>query len=439
MIALEIVTAFVGLHILYLEVFSFRFRNYATSIFLICFVPLFCVYPLIARIVIDGAYSVQPGDYLVFSDYFVYLVYQSFCLGMLLMIYVTRPESKCEAAPDWREIANTKTGELLASVGIVSLGIFLYVRSTGFTVGELLAASRFEWFNNASYSSAMFVVSTYLMSISPVVIFLAAYNKRFRWVAFILVIELTFFGALSKDRKWLIYILSAGFAVAYYHQGFLLKFRKRFIALGSLLVLALAFWQIFRGVVFQYVLTGSGDVFFLAQEMAVELLTRGDFPYYYNASVTAINMHLNYDYSIPLGLLRRQLLFFMPASYSFGLKVEDISALFSDALNAGDSIRRGNMPPGLFGLFVLSFGWVGGIITCSLIPLLLRWIDRYIQRAAGIGSFVVASHFMSATLLALRGDDSSATYFIVFSLVAFVLLRPSTLLRTGKPGQENGA
>lgn len=428
MILLEIITAVIGMHLLFKEAFTYGFRNYATSVFLLCFVPLLCVYPLVSRIVVGGAYSVQPGDYLVFSDYSVYIVYQAFCLGILSMVYITGGRKTLTPSPVWKSVVDTNFAELSVVVAVISLGIALYVMSTGFSVAELMTASRFEWFNNSSYSSATFVISSYLMALSPVGLLLALHKKRYRWVFVLIVAELVFFGVLSKDRKWLIYILSAGFAFIYYHQNFAIKWQKKFVLVAALIVSALVFWQVFRGVFFEYILTGKGDVSFLAKEMAIELLTRGDFPYYYNASITAINMNLNNDYFIPLGLLSRQALFFLPADYSFGLKIEDISALFSDALQAGDSVRRGNMPPGLFGLFVLSFGWFVGIILCTLLPLLLRWLDRYIQKANGIGSFVVAAHGMSAVLLLLRGDDSSATYFIVFSLAVFLVIRPHTLL-----------
>ncbi len=426
----ELLTAILGIRAFYTEAISCRFRNYATSIFLLCFVPLFCVYPVIARIAVGGAYSVQPGDTLVFSDNIVYLIYQMCCLGIILVFLLTSRRTVEHRNPDWKKVINSDYRELAIVIAVISLGIALYVRSTGFGVLELISASRFEWFNNASYSSATFVVSSYLMALSPVAVLLAAQQKKYAWVLLFIIAELVFFGILSKDRKWLIYILSAGFAAVYYYQGFSLTLRKRLIVIGVTAVLTLAFWQIARGVLFEYLITGKGDVVYLAQEMAIDLMTRGDLPYYYNASITAINLNINNDYSIPFGILSRQILFFLPADYSFGLKIEDISALFSDRLQAGDSLRRGNMPPGLFGLFILSFGWAGGIITCAMLPLGVRAIDRYIQRSRGIGSFIVAAHFMSATMLLLRGDDSSATYFIVFSLVAFLIIRPSSLIST---------
>lgn len=427
LIVLELFTAVVGIRLLFVEAVRNRFHNYATSVFLTCFVPLFCIYPVIARLAVGGAYSVQPGDNLVIDDPAIYVIYQCFCLGMLLAVFLSPRRQAETPLPDWRDKYRTTVIEQLMMVAVVSAGVFLYVRSTGLSATELISASRFEWFNNATYSPATFVVSSYLLALSPVAMLLALQNKPFRWVALVLIAELAFFGLMSKDRKWLIYIVSVSFAVTYLRNGFTITLQRRVVLLGIGAALVLAFWQIGRSVLFNYYLTGTGDVVYESQQMAINLLTKGDLPYYYNASITAINMNYNYDYNIPLALIRRQLLFFLPSSYSFGLKIEDISALFSDALGAEDATRRGNMPPGLFGLFVISFGWFGGILTCSLIPFALRAMDRFIKRSRGIGSIVLIAHLLSAVMLLLRGDDSSATYFIISSLVLFYIMRPMAL------------
>jgi hypothetical protein len=145
----------------------------------------------------------------------------------------------------------------------------------------------------------------------------------------------------------------------------------------------------------------------------------------------AINMNLNEGYSIPFGLLSRQLLFFLPADFSFGLKIEDISAIFSDAVDGGDEFRRGNMPPGLIGLFVLSFEWYGGWIVAIGLPFALRAMDSLIRRQSGILQIALISNMLSGMLLLLRGDDSSATYFIIFAILVLTFL--VTLGRLIKP------
>ncbi len=428
--ALELVTAIAGIMLLHEEMFKKKFLNYATTIFLLCFVPLFCVYPVIARLVVGGAYSIRPGDDQVIDDPSVYLIYQFFCLGVLIMTFATRSKASLDRPwPNWRVKYEANPMELAALVGLVGLGVYLYVYSTGFSVRELILASRFEWFNNLNYSPVAYVVSSYLIALSPVAMLLAAQNRKYRWVIIALVLILILNGLLSKDRKWLVYIISASFAYIYVRNGFSITLNRRAIIAASLAVAALAFWQVGRGVVFDYLVTGTGDLIYDSQQMAIRLLTKGDLPYYYNASITAIHMNITYDFLIPFGIVRRQVLFFLPASFSFGLKIEDISALFSDAIGAEDSLRRGNMPPGLFGLFVISFGWIGGIFTCSLIPLALRAIDRFIHRNRGLGSIVVTAHLLSSVTLLLRGDDSSATYFIISSLAILYIIRPSAMLQ----------
>lgn len=434
LLILEIFTAIVGVCLLYMEAVRGRFSNYATSIFLMCFVPLFCVYPVIARIVVGGAYSVVPNSNTVIDDPVVYLIYQLFCLGVLFSAFITRSKFKPTPVANWRRKYRLNDRETVMFLAVLVLGIYLYISSTGFSAAYLLTASRFEWFNNANYSPVAYVISTYLLALAPVAVLMALQNKSHWWVVGAIIIALAFFGLMAKDRKWLIYLASASFAYIYIKNNYAIVLRPRIVLIGLFVAVLLMFWQVGRSVLFEYYLTGSGDVIYNSQQMAVNLLTRGDLPYYYNASITAIDININLDYSIPFGIVRRQLLFFLPASFSFGLKIEDISALFSDFIGAGSSLRRGNMPPGLFGLFVLSFGWIGGVAICSLIPVGLRIMDRVIQRNRGPISIVFAAHMLSSTLLLLRGDDSSATYFIISSLVMFYAIRPASMFGHRTPG-----
>jgi hypothetical protein len=426
LLILEIFTALIGLKLLHLEAVRNRFTNYATSTFLICFVPLFCIYPVIARIVVGGAYSVRPGEPSIVSDPFVYLVYQLFCLGVLAAFFFTsnRP-SKFKDVPmmGWQRKYRLSFLDIAALLSVVFMGVYLYIFSTGMSAFDLISASRFEWFKNPEYSPTAYVVSSYLLALSPVAIILALPHRRHWWVVGLIIAALAFFGLMAKDRKWLIFIMSALFAYTYLKNNFSIVLRPKLVIVGVLIVAVLAFWQVGRGVIFDYILTGQGDVIYDSQQIALKLLTRGDLPYYYNASITAIELNLNQEYMIPFGILRRQLLFFLPSSFSFGLKIEDISALFADKIDAGDSLRRGNMPPGFFGLFILSFGAFGGIATCSMVTFGIRAIDRVIQRNRDLISVVLAAHFLSSTLLLLRGDDSSATYFILSSLAIISIVR----------------
>ncbi len=432
LLPLELFTAILGITILHREVIRNRFHNYATSVFLICFVPLFCVYPVAARIVIGGAYAVGKFNEEIVPDPIVYLIYQLFCIGTLATVAMTMPKTvKVLAIPGWTDKYSTNILELGALTGIALSGVFLFIYSTGMSIGDLISGSRFGWFNEQGYSSGLFVVSTYLFALSPVALLLCFANTRYRWPATIGIIAvLVLYGLVTKDRKWLIYIMSASLGYLYVSNQFSIKIHRNAIIIGGVALLAMIFWQVFRGVLFNYYLTGNGDISYEIQKTAIDLLTKGDLPYYYNASITAIDMNLNFDFGIPFGIVRRQLLFFLPADYSLGLKVEDISALFSDAIGGEDSTRRGNMPPGYFGLFAISFGWFGGIAACSLMPLAIRALDRVIQRNRGLGSIVLLAHMFSSVLLLLRGDDSSATYFIISSTLFIYIARPKLALST---------
>ena len=431
LLILELITAILGILLFYREIVKNRFVNYATSIFVLAFVPLLCVYPVIARLAVGGAYTIESGTDYVIADPWAYVAYQAFCLTILLTALATVPHKLVERPfRGWRDKYRSDPLELVTMIAIVAMSLILYVYSTGLSPGELLVASRFEWFDSSSYSSSMFVISTYLLALSPVALLLALQEKKHWLYAFAILALLVFYGLLAKDRKWAVYILSAGFAYLYIKNGYLIHIRKKVVIIVTIIIAILSLWQIVRGVLFSYVLTGVGDPLYDSQQLALRLLTRGDVPYYYNASVTAIDMNLNDDFLIPFAVLRRQLFFFLPADFSFGLKVEDISALFSDAIGAGDAIRRGNMPPGFFGLFVISFGWLGTLLSCALVTVALRALDRFIHRNRGIGAIVVMAHLLSSVTLLLRGDDSSATYFIVSSLALLFALR--LLFRPGQ-------
>jgi len=422
---IEIGAALLGMYLLFREVFIQRFANFITSIFLLCYVPLFCVYPVIAKLAVGGAISINTNVNGVLGDLNVYIVYQLANFGILVMCFLLQQMGSRRHAPySSPKPPNVAAYEVPFLVLMLCAGVLVYIQSTGLTVAELLVASRFEWFQNDDYSSIYSVVASYLIALAPVVIYLLAKEKKRYLLLLVLVIGmLVFYGVLSKDRKWVIFIASGLLAAIYVSSGRRLIIKAKGVIALTIFALVLAFWQIARGVIFSALITGGGDVVSDAKELAIRLLTEGDFPYYYNASMTAIQMNVNEDYSIPFGLVSRQLLFFLPVDYSLGLKIEDISALFSDAIMAGDEIRRGNMPPGFFGLFVLSFGWFGGIILLSLFPILLKMLDNVVRKNSGISQIVIVSHALSTVLLLLRGDDSSATYFIIFSIIVLYLLR----------------
>jgi len=116
-------------------------------------------------------------------------------------------------------------------------------------------------------------------------------------------------------------------------------------------------------------------------------------------------------------MILRNLLFFIPSSLTFELKPEDVAKTFSDLVNGGSALRRGNMPPGFFGIIVASFGLYFSMILMIFIPYILHKIDKVIRNPFRASGIITMSCFFSLLVLALRGDDSSTIYFFIFIFI----------------------
>ncbi|NQV77613.1 MAG: hypothetical protein HQ490_04580 [Lutibacter sp.] len=417
-ILLEIISCFLGISVLWVEIFKLKCKNIVTSIFIACYVPLFCIFPLVARAFIGGATSINKINGGIFIDSSVYIIFQLYNLLLLvclIMLYsIARKKKKNRFEQSNVQSYEKYTGWLFA---LIILGVYLYIQSTGLSIIDLLIASRFEWFSNPNYSSFWAVIASYLIALSPIVTYLSFINKQ-KFIFICLILVLVFYGVLSKDRKWVIFIFSGLIAGIYTKNNNKIEISIKYFLIMVSVVSTLAFWQILRDTLFDEIVTGKGEFEEFSEragEMGLKLMKEGDLPYFYNSSVTAINMNFHDGYTIPLGLLRRQLFFAFPADYSLGLKIKDISAIFSDKLNAGDSNRGGNMPPGSIGLFALSFYWWGGLIMYISVPITIFLTDKVILQKNSLLKIVILSNAFSSVILFLRGDDSSATYFIMFN------------------------
>ena len=421
---LEILSFLLGFVIFYREVFSLKFKNYVPAVFILLYFPLFCVTPIMYHFIIGGAITINPGyENLIFKNPNIYAVYHLYNITFLLCFIIISKYLKKN-----NQIINSFSVELSKIQNIflfifLFIGVSLYVYSTGLSISELLIADRFSWFLNSNYSSFNSVVASYFISLSPLVVYLYIINKKYFYLT-LTILLLIGYGILSKDRKWLIFVFSGVFGAIYYKNGFKIILKKKIIFWSSLFGLILVFWQVFRDVLFTELLTGRGDFLYHSKEMAKRLALKGDLPYYYFSSITAIKMNMIDGFEIPFGIIRRQLFFFLPVDYSLGLKIKDISAIFSDALNAGDEIRSGNMPPGFIGLFVLSFKWWLGQFIYVIVPFFLYYFNKIARKNTKILQPVILSNCFSFFILFLRGDDSSATYFFVFNLIIFILLKP---------------
>ena len=92
------------------------------------------------------------------------------------------------------------------------------------------------------------------------------------------------------------------------------------------------------------------------------------------------------------------------------------------------------MPPGLFGLFMMSFGWFWSLLLIPTLAVLLRKLDHLFRYGHGRLRESALALCAFSVILAFRGDDSSALYFVIST---FLLLSGWTLLQLllakGKP------
>jgi len=419
---LEIISLLLGILLFRIEVLKLKCKNFIPSIFLLLYVPLFCCTPLLYHFLTNGALTIDKKvEGFVFTDPKIYAIYHLYNISMLICfivasIFFNGYKLRIEAP----SLSSNSQQRLIFFLLMVT-GVYLYISSTGLSFFELLIANRFEWFNDSGYSSFYSVVASYFIALTPLCFFIYYRDKKFFYLVCTIVLMIIY-GVLSKDRKWIIFMLSGTIAAIYCLNGNKLIFKSKFV-IGSLIFgLVLVFWQIFRDVLFTELVTGRGDFITHAKDMGERLLKQGDFPYYYFSSITAIKMNVIDGFSIPLGIIRRQVFFMIPVDYSFGLKLKDISAIFSDALDAGDNIRGGNMPPGLIGLFVLSFNWYFGLVFYMMIPFFLFYINNIARLFSFNFKPVLYSNCFSFMILLLRGDDSSAFYFCIFNFLIFFLV-----------------
>lgn len=420
-----LVQAIICITLLVHEIFLKKFRDYATSFFLVIYFLLFIVEPLILHVFFGGARSIVRDQDRIFTNEIVYHFINVYGLTLLLAFVVVALANK--RSPSVRLAVG---GRSEYSVGwcnflavLMLFGFALFITSTGSSVHELLVGSRFSWFEKTNASILGVAISHYFFSLAPLLIYVYIYSER-RGRNFFLfalaMLSLVAYGILSQDRKFVFYIFSAAVAIIYVSSGYKIRTSFKSLVVTIIVFFALFISQFIRDYFSRYMSDQVNGVNGAVQEL-IEwlgfLVEYGDISYFYRASLEAINQTIDHGIIEPFGVIRRNLLFFMPASWTFGVKPEDLSAIFSDLVDGGDSIRRGNMPPGFFGLFVMSFGLLAPIPIIALLPLLLKILDIYLRKSNRAGKQVILAGYISILLLLFRGDDSSAIYFIIFGVL----------------------
>jgi hypothetical protein len=420
-IALLLVQFVLCLVVLYRDVVQDRFAHYATGVFFLGYTLVLVVEPLVLHLFFGGPTSIVAYSTAVFEDPALFAVYNGYGIVLLLAALALsglRRRGAGGAVARGEPVSTTRDDGRTASVLLV-LGCALFVYSTGMTFRELANASRFAWYQQEGFSVFWLLVSHYLAALAAVYAYAlkVATSRRWRLLAAAALAATVLQGLLSKDRKWLIFLVSGWLAGHYELSGRKVRLTARragvLVAMFALLLAS----QFLRDVLTRYWL---GEQVVLSDEIArwqVATLQTGDISYFYRATVEALHQNIHNGFLVPLGVLRRHLFFFLPVGYSGGLKVEDLSATFADLVEHGTAARRGNMPPGLFGLFVISFGWLGTFAVVPLLAVALEALNGLFRKGSGLLRMVLLSLFLAAVALGLRGDDSSAIYFAISSLV----------------------
>lgn len=408
--------------ILYREVAVKKCRNFASSVFYAIYAAVYIFEPLVLHIFFDGARSIVNGVDTPFRDEMVYMIFNIIGIALLttgLIISTFRTENvpvSYELDFDTKRVADT--------IGmLIVLGLFLFVYATGSSFGELLLASRFAWFESDTFRLEYSVASSYLIALTPIYIYLACVKANHSKAILVMsLLAVVTYGVITKDRKWIFYIVS-GWLAAKYHQGNyrIAITRKTAVIMLSLFPLILMS-QFLRDAIPRYFMNEDVDFIGGLSGWFSNLFEYSDLSYFYRATIEAIHQNVNNGYYIVLGLVRRVLFFALPAGYSGGLKVEDMSAIFSDLVGGGDDLRRGSMPPGLFGSFVLSFGWVGAAAVMPLFALLLAKFDRIFRGKGGAVQLALMTIYLTSVIFAFRGDESTAFYFSAANVLMLACL-----------------
>lgn len=413
--------------ILWRELVVYKFQRLATSIFFCWYFLLYIVEPLIIHLFYGGPRSIVRDSGVIVADDYVFFVFNILGMSLLISAWLL---SLTTARPSQHTPAQLGIpGQVLGVKNVLGLlipaGFLLFYKSTGLSMAELLVASRFSWFESASYNGTAAVAAAYLIAVTPVYFFLYLETRNRSKldiaVAVLALGALLLYGIVTKDRKWIFYLMSAWLASAYMRGGRSIHIRLRSLMIvGGLLVVVLLS-QILRDILPQLFMDQGTDLGARFEESLSRILFESDLAYFYSATIEAIHQNVNNGFYIALGLIRRSLLFFVPTSLSFGLKVEDMSAIFSDVVGGGDEIRRGNMPPGFFGLFILSFGFVGSVLLMPVFALALRGADIVLRKPLGWVSLNVLSFLLVGVVFLFRGDESTVIYFPIFNLLVTVM------------------
>ena len=422
-IILLVFQALICVFILHKEVITLQSRNLASSLFFTVYAIVYILEPLTLHIFFGGARSIVAGNDNIFSDDFIYIVYNLIGITLLAssaLISLYRQKASDSLAVN-NSFCSKKFADYLAL--LICAGTVLFIFSTGENALDLLQSSRFSWFENDNFSVNLNAASAYLIALTPIYIYIVFLRSDYNRILLVAaLISILMYGIITKDRKWIFFIVSGWLAAKYRKSNYKIEIGRTNLTLLVALFVLLLLSQFLRDALPRYLLGDDYDPIAEFPAWLGHLFEYSDLSYFYRATIEAIHQNLNNGFSISLGILRRVLFFFIPTSYSGGLKVEDISATFSDVVGGEDDLRRGSMPPGLFGLFVLSFGWFVTALMMPLMAIALARLDRLFRAEAGMAQVAIITIYLTSVIFAFRGDESTAFYFPVINFIMLLML-----------------
>ncbi len=394
------------------------------------FAVLFILFPLLLNIFSGYAIGIKGN---VIQDESVYIIYALMVLVSVLIYTVavvyrspreplrkTDGRSRCDAGQHYRSAPQIERFVYFASGLLVPVGLLVFVFGTGMSLLELAVASRFEWFARGTVDRFWLNIGLYLMGLVAV---FSYYDVKFgmpkRWLSILVygsVITMIF---LAGGRKWLLFCGSGALAGYFDRKGGVMLINRRLIISIALIGFLVIAWQFGRTVSWQKVESFDqvGEEFV---NRVPHLLREGDATYFYRASLDSIRLNKDHGLIYPLAVVRRIIFLPFPDDWTMGLKPEGIPFLVAEELNTGTRARRGNQPPGLIGLFVLSFGWAASLIALPMFTVVLvRALDRYVCRNDGLVRNVIWATYSIAIMLLMRGS-TGGVYFLVFNLIAVI-------------------
>lgn len=407
------------------------FKSKGSAYYLLAFGVMFFVLNMIVPLIVNVwgyAYTIRWGQDHKIDDNYVYLIYSLYLLGVSLSYFVISflIQKRNKFSPG-RSVSIRDLRFLHFLVGMaVCFGFFLYVVGTGMSLLQLLNSSRFAWFAEGSVQGVTLNAGLYFISLISIYAFLDVKlkfpNKAlsvFVYSSIILMI------AISGGRKWVIF-LASGFLAGFFDRKGGVSFNYKYILSVAVAVIFMYAWQYGRNMVVEDGVAFSTQLYERSTDGG-ELFLRGDASYFYRASLEAIDINYNQQVSYPGALALRLMLLPFPESWTFGLKPKGVPELFANDIGAYNGARSGNMPPGLIGLFVLSFGALFGVLVFSLsIPLALLSIEIKEKETLGLFEVALAAHFLALCALFLRGSTGGVYYMVfgfVFISVAFFSIK----------------